>query len=102
MVKIMVRKENTKMKDDSVSKVKFNEEDHQMVELYYKKIMRILEYYVLCCFILITFVPLLNFSWVQAFTKFIYLTGFPLLIIIFIISLFKEAFQNLIVKIIEK
>ena len=102
MIDIMVVKENTKMKDNSVSKSKFNEENRQVVELYYKKIMRILEYYVLLCFILITFVPLLNFGWVQTFTKFIYLTGFPLLIIIFIISLFKEAFQNLIIKIVEK
>lgn len=77
-------------------------EYQEMVERYYKKIMRILEYYVLICFILITFVPLLDFSWVQGFIKFVYLTGFPLLIIIFIISLLKDPIQILILKVIEK
>lgn len=78
------------------------EEKQKMVENYYKKIMRILEYYVLVCFIMITIIPLLNFSWVQPFVKFVYLTGFPLLILIFIISLFKDPVIAFVLKIINK
>jgi hypothetical protein len=77
-------------------------EERILVEVYYKKTMRILEYYVLGCFILITFVPLLNFSWIPIFVKLVYFTGFPLLILIFIISLFKEPVQNLLTNIIRK
>ena len=77
-------------------------ETQEMVEIYYKRVMRILEYYVLFCFILVTFVPLLNFGWVQGFIRFIYFTGFPLLIMIFIIGLFKNQIQNLIIKLISK
>ena len=74
----------------------------KMVEIYYKKAMRIIEFYVLICFILITFVPLLNYSWVPGFTKFIYLTGFPLLILVFTVSLIKEPFLKLLSNIFEK
>ena len=86
-----------------------NEKENEMQEIaespaeqYYKKIMRIVEYYVLICFILITFVPLLNFTWVPGFVKFIYVTGFPLLILLFVVSLFKEPLINLISKYIKK
>ncbi len=79
-----------------------NDELKKMVEKYYKKIMRILEYYVLLCFILVTFVPLLDFKWIPYFVKLIYFTGFPLLIMIFIISIFKEPLQGLILKFLEK
>jgi hypothetical protein len=73
-----------------------------MVEFYYKKIMRILEYYVLLCFILITFVPLLHFSWIPGFVKLVYFTGFPLLVLIFIISLLKDPIQKLFASILKK
>jgi len=76
--------------------------ERKEVEKYYKKIMRILEYYVLACFIMVTFVPLLNFSWVPGFIKLVYFTGFPLLIFIFIISLFKEPIQNVLTNIVRK
>ena len=76
--------------------------DELKVEFYYKKIMRILEYYVLLCFILVTFVPLLHFSWIPGFVKLVYFTGFPLLLIIFIISLFKDPIQRLFVSILKK
>ncbi len=79
-----------------------NDETKTMVEEYYKKVMRIVEYYVLLCFILITFIPLLNFSWVQGFIRFVYMTGFPLLILLFIVSLFKEPLLNFIGSIIKK
>ncbi len=72
-----------------------------MVDMYYKKVMRILEYYVLSCFILVTFVPLLNFSWIPGMVKLIYFTGFPLLLLIFLISLFKDPIQNLLARVIE-
>ncbi len=69
-----------------------------MAEIYYKKVTRIIEMYVIFCFVLITFVPLLNFSWVFPFTKFIYYTGFPLLILLILASLVKDS----IIKIIER
>lgn len=78
------------------------DETKEMIEIYYKRIMRILEYYVLMCFILVTFIPLLNFSWVPVFVRLIYFTGFPLLIIIFIISIFKDPIQNMLAKILKK
>jgi hypothetical protein len=77
-------------------------DERKMVEAYYKKTMRMLEYYVLGCFVLITFIPLLNFSWIPVFVKLIYFTGFPLLILIFVISLFKEPVQNLLTNMITK
>lgn len=64
--------------------------------------MRIAEYYVLACFVLITFIPLLNYSWVQGFTKFIYMTGFPLLLLLFLVSLVKDPLLNLISKFVNK
>jgi len=88
-------------KKDSKSS-ELQSEERKEVEKYYKKIMRILEYYVLACFIMVTFVPLLNFSWVPGFVKLVYFTGFPLLIFIFVISLFKEPIQNLLTNIIHK
>ncbi len=78
------------------------EKAKEMVDEYYKKAMRAVEYYVLLCFILITFIPLLNFSWVQGFIRFIYLTGFPLLIILFVVSMFKDSLINFIAGIVSK
>ncbi|GAB4340542.1 MAG: hypothetical protein Kow0037_26480 [Calditrichia bacterium] len=68
----------------------------EAAEAIYKKTVRIIEYYVLICFILITFVPLLNFGWVQGFTSFIYFTGFPLLLLLFFGSMVKEPILRLI------
>jgi hypothetical protein len=90
------------MKYEKSQKENKEEEKQKMVENYYKRIMRILEYYVLICFIIITIIPLLNFSWVQPFVKFVYLTGFPLLILIFIISLFKDPIIAFVLKIVNK
>jgi hypothetical protein len=90
------------MKYEKSQKENKEEEKQKMVENYYKRIMRILEYYVLICFIIITIIPLLNFSWVQPFIKFVYLTGFPLLILIFIISLFKDPIIAFVLKIVNK
>jgi hypothetical protein len=90
------------MKYEKSQKENKEEEKQKMVENYYKRIMRILEYYVLICFIMITVIPLLNFSWVQPFIKFVYLTGFPLLILIFIISLFKDQIIAFVLKIVNK
>ena len=88
-------------KSDSITGDPHSEE-RKLVEIYYKKTMRILEYYVLGCFILITFIPLLNFSWIPVFVKMVYFTGFPLLLFIFIISIFKEPVQNLLTHMISK
>jgi len=70
----------------------------EAAEAVYKKTVRIIEYYVLICFILITFIPLLNFGWVQLFTSIIYFTGFPLLIFLFVGSMVKEPVLRLIAK----
>ena len=88
-------KENTAQAEEK-------DETQEMVENYYKRVMRILEYYVLACFILVTFVPLLDFGWTQGFVRFIYFTGFPLLILIFIIGLFKNPIQEMLRKILSK
>lgn len=90
------------MKKSDVKTSDASSEERKLVETYYKKTMRILEYYVLGCFILITFVPLLNFNWIPVFVKLVYFTGFPLLLIIFIISLFKEPVQNILTNLISK
>jgi hypothetical protein len=91
-------------KKNKIDKKSENKKDAEMetAEQYYKKGMRILEYYVLICFILVTFVPLLDFGWVPAFVKLIYFTGFPLLILIFIISLFKEPVKKMIANLLKK
>jgi hypothetical protein len=90
------------MKSDDRKTENENPEKKALVEKYYRKVMRFLEYYVLLCFILVTFVPLLNFNWVPVFIKLIYFTGFPLLILIFMISIFKESLQTLILKLLER
>ena len=90
------------MKENSAIIDEEKDETRVMVETYYKKTMRLLEYYVLACFILVTFVPLLNFGWIQGFVRLIYFTGFPLLLLIFIIGLFKNPIQDLLSKIIRK
>ncbi len=90
------------MKNSSADDTHKKEETRKMVETYYKKIMRIVEYYVLLSFILITFVPLLNFSWVQSFIYFIFFTGFPLLILLFVVSMVKEPVLSFFTKILEK
>ncbi|RMF59045.1 MAG: hypothetical protein D6748_07320 [Calditrichaeota bacterium] len=61
-----------------------------MVEMYYKRIVRFVEYYIFFCFVLITVIPLLEYSWVQPFTRFIYFTGFPLLLLLLIVSLVRD------------
>ena len=68
------------------------ERPNSMVETYYKRVVRIAEYYIFLCFILIAvLLPfLLEFSWVDRYVKFIYFTAFPLLVILLIVSLFKE------------
>ena len=67
-----------------------------MVETYYKKITRFVEYYIFLCFIIITIFPLLEYSWVPGFIKFIYFTGFPLLVILLIVTLTKDAFVDVL------
>ncbi|MFZ0389208.1 MAG: hypothetical protein WAN36_02030 [Calditrichia bacterium] len=81
------------------------EEDEKMrvlAENRYKAAMRIMEYYVLFCFVLITFIPLLEYGWVSWFIKFIYLTGAPLLILLFFFSLIKEQIISFLAKQMKK
>ena len=61
---------------------------------YYHKISRILEYYILFCFIMIMILPLFDYNWVPPVVRFIYFTGFPLLLLLLIVSLFKEPLLN--------
>ena len=90
------------MQESRVTAEEQKSETALMVENYYKRIMRILEYYVLVCFILVTFVPLLNYEWIPGLVKIVYFTGFPLLVLIFLISLFKDPILDMITKILEK
>jgi hypothetical protein len=64
------------------------------VDIYYKKISRFTEYYVITCFFIITIFPLFEYSWIPGFIKFIYFTGFPLLILLILVSMVKEPFLN--------
>ena len=73
-----------------------NQEEQSVVDIYYKKITRIVEYYVIACFIVITIFPLFEYGWIPGFIKFIYFTGFPLLILLILISMVKEPFLNFI------
>lgn len=84
------------MKNNSMPEINQPETSKEVVENFYKKTMRIMEYYVLLSFLLITFIPLLNYSWVPIFTKFVYMTGFPLLVLLFLVSLVKEPLLNFI------
>jgi len=67
-----------------------------MVETIYKRVLRISEVYIFACFLLITFVPLLQFSWVQEVVYFIYFTGFSLLIILLLTSFMKDAILDML------
>ena len=67
-----------------------------MVETYYKKITRFAEYYIFLCFIIITIIPLLEYNWVPGFIKVIYFTGFPLLLILLIVTLTKDAVVDML------
>lgn len=67
-----------------------------MVDQYYHRITRLVEYYIFLCFILITFVPLLDYGWVPAAVRFIYFTGFPLLLLLLLVSLAKEPLLDLL------
>lgn len=67
-----------------------------MVEVYYKRITRYVEYYIFLCFIIITIFPLLEYSWIPGFIKFIYFTGFPLLLLLLIVTLTKDALVDIL------
>jgi hypothetical protein len=72
------------------------ERETSIVDFYYKKATRFVEYYVILCFIIITIFPLFEFSWIPFFIKFVYFTGFPLLVLLILISLVKDPFLDLI------
>jgi hypothetical protein len=72
------------------------ESETSVVDIYYKKATRFVEYYVILCFIIITIFPLFEFSWIPLFIKFIYFTGFPLLVLLILIGLVKDPFLDLI------
>ena len=64
----------------------------------YSKMMRLLEYYILICFVMIMILPLFDYPWVAPITRFFYFTGFPLLLMLLIISLFKDGLLNYLEK----
>jgi len=70
------------------------EKETSVVDIYYKKTTRAVEYYVIMCFIVITIFPLFEFSWIPVFIKFIYFTGFPLLVLLILVSLVKDPVLN--------
>ena len=67
-----------------------------MVDVYYKRVTRIIEYYIFLCFILITVFPLLEYSWIPGFIRFVYFTGFPLLILLLFVSMIKDTFLGML------
>ena len=73
-------------------------EESTVMDVYYKKITRVVEYYVIACFIIITIFPLFEYGWVPGFIKFIYFTGFPLLILLILVSLVKDPLLNFLEK----
>jgi ABC-type protease/lipase transport system fused ATPase/permease subunit len=56
----------------------------------YNKFVRFSEIYIFLCFLIITVVPLFDYQWVPGFIRLIYLTGFPLLLIIVLLGFVKE------------
>lgn len=86
----------------SVEKEK-DERPISMVETYYKRIVRVAEYYIFACFILIAVVLpfLVEKSWVDGYIKVIYFTAFPLLVILLLASLFKEPLLGLLKRLFE-
>lgn len=68
------------------------------MELYYRRFVRFVEYYIFLCFLIITVFPLLDYSWIPGFIKFTYFTGFPLLILVVLVSFVKEPLLDLLKK----
>jgi ABC-type protease/lipase transport system fused ATPase/permease subunit len=56
----------------------------------YNKFVRFSEIYIFLCFLIITVVPLFDYQWVPGFIRLIYITGFPLLLIIVLLGFVKE------------
>jgi len=71
-------------------------EKERKVDSYYRRLTRIIEYYVITCFFIIVVVPLFHYDWINPFMKFIYFTGFPLLILLILVGLFKDALLDYI------
>jgi hypothetical protein len=91
--------------ESNVSTEKEKDEGQQsMVEMYYRRIVRIAEYYIFLCFILIAIILpfLLDYKWIDGYVKFVYYTAFPLLVILLIVSLFKEVVLDILKRRFEK
>ncbi len=73
------------------------QEDSKVREMY-SKIMRLFEYYILLCFVMIMILPLMDYQWVAPVTRFFYFTGFPLLLVLLIVSLFKDVLLDFLEK----
>ncbi len=66
------------------------DENESTVDKTYNKITRVMEGYIILCFVLVTIIPLLEYAWVPPFVRFIYFTGFPMLLILILVSLVKD------------
>lgn len=80
-----------------------DERSSSMVEMYYRRVVRVAEYYIFLCFILIALILpfLLKYSWVDKYVKFVYFTAFPLLVILLIVSIFREPVIDLLKRFFE-
>lgn len=80
-----------------------DERSSSMVEMYYRWVVRVAEYYIFLCFILIALILpfLLKYSWVDRYVKFVYFTAFPLLVILLIVSIFREPVIDLLKRLFE-
>ncbi len=75
-----------------------SQEEISKMELYYRRFVRFVEYYIFLCFLIITVFPLLDYSWIPGFIKFTYFTGFPLLLLVVLISFVKEPLLEFLKK----
>lgn len=66
------------------------EEHESKARMFYRRFVRFSEYYIFLCFVIIIVVPLFEYAWVPGFIRTIYLTGFPLLLVIVLASFIKE------------
>ncbi|HQU73846.1 MAG TPA: hypothetical protein PKV71_18070 [Calditrichia bacterium] len=71
-------------------------EEKSPAEERFSRIARIIEIYIFLCFLLIIIIPVMEGDWVQPVVRFLYFTGFPLLLLLIIASMSKDGILNLI------
>jgi hypothetical protein len=78
---------NTELSENVIMNEMFEQSKYRKL---YNKFVRLSEIYIFLCFLIITVVPLFDYQWVPGFIRFIYLTGFPLLLFIVLLGFVKE------------